>query len=108
MKMSIRGIQAAKRSLSTGTKAVIKDGVQRESLLLFKELINATPVDTGEAKESWRYNAASYDSAVISNSAEHIAHLNDGSSAQAPEYFIERTALRYGTAKGVIVEKRGR
>lgn len=48
----------------------------------------ATPVDTGEARDGWRYE----DNAIV-NDAEHIAFLNEGSSKQAPAHFIEQTLL---------------
>ena len=56
-------------------------------------LKEATPVDTGEARDGWRHT----DSAIV-NEVEHIRYLNEGTSKQAPAYFIEKTLL---TQEGV-------
>jgi len=60
----------------------------------------ATPVDTGEAQNSW-----GYDSTGIYNTADHISDLNKGSSQQAPSHFIERVVLSTPGVKadGLIV-----
>jgi hypothetical protein len=68
-----------------------------------KELRQVTPVDTGFARDSWE-TSKSKDGIDVSNTAEYIEYLNSGTSKQAPAYFIERTALKYGTPQGVIVE----
>jgi len=62
----------------------------------------ATPVDTGEARNSW-----GYDSASIYNTADHISDLNKGSSQQAPSHFIERVVLSAPGVKsnGIIVQE---
>lgn len=57
----------------------------KDLVVLLKE---ATPVDTGEAKNGWIYQNKS-----IKNEVEHIKYLNEGSSIQAPAYFIEKTIL---------------
>ena len=51
-------------------------------------LKEATPVDTGYARDSWKH-----DGKAITNDAEYIEKLNSGSSKQAPSFFIERTLL---------------
>ena len=58
-------------------------------------------MDTGEAQEGWRID----DEGNIVNSVEHIHRLNEGSSAQAPAFFIETTILskKGVTPKGTIV-----
>jgi hypothetical protein len=58
---------------------------RRESL---QRVAAATPVDTGKARASWRIEGKE----VVSDVA-YMADLNDGSSAQAPSYFIERAIL---------------
>lgn len=71
--------------------------VAKEKSKIMSNLVNAlkdaTPVDTGEARDSWRQEASS-----IINDAEHIRYLNEGSSEQAPAYFVEKTLL---TQKGI-------
>jgi hypothetical protein len=51
-------------------------------------LKNATPVDTGNARDNWKI-----ESNKIINEVEYIEHLNAGSSLQAPAYFVEKTLL---------------
>lgn len=51
-------------------------------------LKNATPVDTGNARDNWKVEGNK-----IINEVEYIEHLNAGSSKQAPVYFIEKTLL---------------
>lgn len=70
---------------------------------LLDDLKASTPVDTGEARDAWamQSTAEGFD---ITNSAEHIGRLNEGSSKQAPAFFIESTALKYGTPQGAITE----
>jgi len=69
---------------------------------LTNSLKNATPVDTGHAKDSWKFNLNE-----IENTAEYIDKLNSGSSSQAPAFFIEKTILSNPFVKpnGVIVKK---
>jgi hypothetical protein len=55
---------------------------------LVKELAANTPIDTGEAREGWKLEGDK-----IVNPVDHIENLNDGSSKQAPAYFIEQTLL---------------
>lgn len=107
MSMKIKGINAAKTFLRTSSNTLRREGTHKAALSLFKDLQAATPVDTGEAKASWSIDFISDDEAILSNSADHIENLNNGSSKQAPELFIEKAALRYGDVRGLIVEKKG-
>lgn len=62
---------------------------KRLALSRFVEALReATPVDTGHARDSWRT-----DGSKIYNDADYIQHLNEGSSEQAPSHFIEKTLL---------------
>ncbi len=74
-----------------------KEQIMKKSLELLKE---ATPVDTGEARDGWKIK----DSKIINN-VGHIEHLNKGSSKQAPSHFIERVLLAQDGLKpnGTIV-----
>lgn len=66
--------------------------IDRQKQLRMTEMVVAlkevTPVDTGEARDGWRLE----DSTIV-NDVEHISDLNEGSSEQAPKYFIEETLL---------------
>lgn len=78
--------------------------VQNKVLEVIKlDLMAATPVDTGEAQNSWSI-ALTPTGGTITNSSDHIKYLNLGSSNQAPAYFIEQTVLKYGKPLGAIVE----
>jgi flagellar basal body P-ring protein FlgI len=67
------------------------------------ELRDRTPVDTGKARDSWSIETTPNGFNVV-NSVDYIDKLNQGSSQQAPAFFVESTALKYGTPKGAIVE----
>lgn len=70
------------------------------------ELVRETPIDTGLARASW--NVERQDKNFnLENTAEYIEYLNQGSSKQAPAYFIETVALKYGKPLGTIVETKG-
>jgi len=71
--------------------------------ILVQELRDNTPEDTGFAKAQWKLVENKYNRIVIKNEAPYIRHLNMGSSKQAPRYFIERTALKYGRPVGAVV-----
>lgn len=51
-------------------------------------LQSSTPVDTGYAQSRWRIQGNK-----ITNDADYIRNLNDGTSKQAPAHFIERSIL---------------
>ena len=70
---------------------------------LKSELEEATPVDTGNAKASWRLVKFSKERYKIINDVPYIVFLNAGSSKQAPAFFVEAIALKYGRPKGTIV-----
>lgn len=67
---------------------------------IVKRLADATPVDTGEAAAGWSHNGKQ-----ITNDVEHIERLNEGSSQQAPSFFVEKTVLSHKgvTPSGTIV-----
>jgi len=75
------------------------------SVNLVNNLKKVTPVDTGFARDHWKFTLGKNHS-VISNEAEYIKDLNAGSSRQAPAYFIEQTVLKEPniTVAGTIVK----
>lgn len=93
--------------LKKRTTKAAGEGLAPLAAVVLADLKRETPVDTGEARDSW-----SVDYGVVNgqhtftatNSAEHIIYLNAGHSDQAPAYFIESVALRYGKASGRVVE----
>lgn len=106
--MSLKGVDKEFAKLYKTLKQKEISFVDRRTLQLVAELKKETPVDTGEARDSWiRKPVIDLNNKVsvrIVNIAEHIKYLNAGSSKQAPAFFIEKTALKYGKALGAIVE----
>lgn len=70
---------------------------------LMSELARETPVDTGKARDSWQLRKVAEGRVVIENKTDYIDDLNRGTSKQAPAFFIENVALRYGKPIGDIV-----
>jgi hypothetical protein len=67
------------------------------------ELVARTPIDTGLARASWKVDRIG-PVFNVRNTVPYIQYLNAGSSKQAPAYFIESIALKYGRPLGSIVE----
>ncbi len=67
---------------------------------MVEALKEATPIDTGAARDGWRVEGDR-----IVNDVEYIDELNAGSSTQAPTHFVERTVLSHPGVKanGTIV-----
>lgn len=76
---------------------------ESQTAKLVTELKDNTPIDTGLARKSWSYSKKEK-SFLITNDTEYIQYLNEGSSKQAPAFFIESIALKYGKPVGSIVE----
>ena len=59
-----------------------------------------TPVDTGEARAGWvskkLKDKNGFLGGSILNPVDHIVLLNNGSSKQAPRYFIEQVLTKIG------------
>jgi len=89
-------LAGARKELSSRQAAVVV-GVLKE------DLVQNTPIDTGFARESWKVNKTDVGHNVT-NTAEYIERLNQGSSKQAPAHFIESVALKYGRPEGTIVD----
>ena len=95
------------------TLAKVRDEVQQAHLRainedmaeMVDELQEVTPVDTGYARSRWRLVSTwnPLKPVIITNDAPYIDELNRGASNQAPPYFIERVAIKYGRPRGTIV-----
>jgi len=66
------------------------------------ELIEATPIDTGRARRGWSVRFSG-DKAILENDVAYVKLLNQGTSQQAPAYFIESIVLKYGKPSGSVV-----
>lgn len=71
--------------------------------ILIDMLKEATPIDTGKAREGWTVTDEG-----LENDVEYISELNDGTSKQAPARFIEKTLLAHRdvTPSGIIVRNK--
>lgn len=87
----------------------IKDNLNKQAkqqiLIITNKIVTAlksvTPVDTGRARAGW-----TSDDSAITNTVPYISELNNGTSKQAPKYFIEKTILMTESVQpnGVIVQ----
>jgi hypothetical protein len=105
MKISIqlKNVESTFKQLFSDARKDLQKQALPVATSLKEELAVRTPVDTGLAQASWKIaeTEKGYD---ISNEVPYIEYLNAGSSQQAPEFFVEKTALKYGTPQGAIVE----
>ena len=83
-----------KGNLGKEVQAAMDRQLKQSMEKLRASLAEATPVDTGEAQQGWVIEGNS-----IVNRVDHIGVLNNGTSQQAPEHFIEKTLLAH---EGVI------
>jgi hypothetical protein len=101
--MSIKNIDETFKSILNQTQTLTQKEARKIVGTLVTELREATPLDTGLAKSSWAVQEAP-GKFNITNDTKYIQYLNSGSSKQAPPYFIEATALKYGKPLGTIVQ----
>ena len=105
MKIKISNIDNEFKKLRESQKTEAKAQSIVDIVTIVNALKDATPIDTGLARDSWRINLLKENVEII-NDVPYIEYLNNGSSKQAPAYFVEATALKYGKPLGVIVEVR--
>lgn len=118
----------AQRIRTRGRKAAEKvdERVRKTALVIARELVLSTPVDTSRARSNWVVGLGGAETAevpassagatisaaeseiarrkagqdiYISNNVPYIGRLNDGSSAQAPAQFVEQ-AIQRGVTSG--------
>ena len=89
--------------LLSEVEAASEKEVPKRKSQLVAALKAATPVDTGEARDGWHITKNG-----ISNDVEHIETLNQGTSQQAPSYFVEKTLLSHRDVhpSGIIVRRK--
>jgi len=99
--MKVYNATATINNLKKQFKKSIKDQLDTRANSIVTKLKAVTPVDTGYARDSWKYSDNK-----ITNSASYIDQLNSGSSQQAPRLFIESTVLSQPGVipNGIIVE----
>ncbi len=100
MKVVLKGFETTQRSLLTKAESITQAKKKTITNDIVRKLKDATPVDTGEARDGWKTESGN-----IVNNVEHIGSLNHGSSQQAPSFFVEKTILSDNrvSQNGVIV-----
>jgi hypothetical protein len=101
-RMTVLNVDATFKTLQGKMAAEVKDKDRKRNNDLVEDLKEATPVDTGFAQSRWHRVEVGQVTNII-NDSEYIEYLNQGSSKQAPAYFIESVALKYGRPLGSIV-----
>mgnify|MGYP001164603648 FL=1 len=105
--MPLKNVKATMVRIRSQVANASTAGVLATVQTLKNELVLATPVDTGHARESWDIHkviGAKVPTFDITNDASYIGKLNDGYSDQAPAHFIEAIALKYGSVVGQVVK----
>lgn len=94
---------SAMREIKLEAKEAAEKDIPRRKNQLVEALRNATPIDTGKARAGWQSTSKG-----ITNDVEYIDNLNEGTSKQAPPYFIERTLLSHRDVhpSGIIVRRK--
>lgn len=93
-----------RKELERKLQAAIEREATKTKTKTLQALRDATPVDTGRARDSWSASDTSPEGEfTVTNSVDYIGPLNHGHSKQAPSYFIERVALAFGKAVGQVV-----
>jgi len=69
--------------------AIVKNRVEEFKSKLVGELKRNTPVDTGKARNGWTKTKIG-----VENHVDYISHLNNGTSKQAPRYFVQQAINR--------------
>lgn len=99
--MKIKGIKSTLSGIKIEFNDFISNGKDKIIKTTVQALKEATPVDTGHARDSWTSTGNS-----IKNEVEYISILNQGTSQQAPRYFIEKTVLaQQGVSPSGIIVK---
>jgi hypothetical protein len=98
--MKVIGVKELLISIKEISSNITAEQSRKIQEKLVEKLKEATPVDTGYARDAWRIK----DSKIV-NEAPYISELNAGSSKQAPSYFVEKIVLADSDVKpdGAIV-----
>ena len=103
MSKAMKGIKVTLKNLERSLDNSVRSKTMASVLLLKREMVLNTPIDTGNARELWKLSETKQ-GFVLSNDAEYIEQLNNGSSTQAPAFFVEATAIKYGKPVGSVID----
>jgi hypothetical protein len=62
---------------------------------IFNEIVDNTPVDTGECQSAWEISFPDDNTCEISNPTEYASYLEDGHSQQAPNGMVQVALDKY-------------
>lgn len=102
MKILIDGLESSFKEALYQLKKEATAALPTSATKIVHDLKEATPVDTGRARDGWVQEDA-HDGVVILNEVPYIESLNAGHSKQAPSFFVEKTLLRHGTPSGNVI-----
>lgn len=79
------------------TEQQVQEVTEKITLDVQRDLIVATPKDTGRASMGWQATlpAQPYATGAVENNVPYIEQLNDGHSPQAAKLFVENVVARY-------------
>jgi len=103
MKMQFKGIDATFKDAMRQHTKLSEPQIRRRLASMLVMLEASTPVLTGYAQSRWKIDG-SYPRFRVLNDAAYIEYLNRGTSKQAPAFFVESVALRFGKPLGVIAQ----
>lgn len=101
MKVVWKGIDSTFKMINRQFTSITEEQMRRRLASMLLLLEAATPKDTGFASSRWEVSGI-FPRFRVSNDASYIEFLNRGSSKQAPAFFVESIALRFGKPLGVI------
>ena len=80
------------------TEQQVVDLAAKVTLDVETDLVLATPVDTGRARQGWEATTPTKvgDDGIVENNVPYIVNLNDGHSTQAPANFVEQVVQKHG------------
>ena len=96
--VDVREFEKALKRVDKDVQKTINDSIksaafETESILKSQPQNGGTPRDTEVASSSWK-TAKAGDDWTVSNNVDYIEYLNEGSSEQAPENFVEKAVQR--------------
>ena len=117
MRIIVR-VKLNKKELKSFAAAQTRRLILTELLTKLVELQSDTPIDTGAARDGWTLVLNGTDTGLsrvdlhaiqilysFVNAVTYVEFLNQGSSIQAPKFFIESDLLSLGKPYGKVVEK---
>ena len=105
LKISAKGSKSEIRRIKAQFQKESHSHLETQVKKLVVALAKETPKDTGEASRGWGYRAARPGLLEVFNLVPYIAALNRGHSRQAPSFFVETTAVKFGKPLGLIVKE---